>query len=55
MIFIKIFLVLAGIWNLMDGIASIRLRSLGHSWISDTCRVIRYLIGIGLIFLGFYL
>ncbi|MCK9572449.1 MAG: hypothetical protein M0Q96_04145 [Candidatus Omnitrophica bacterium] len=52
MTLVKIFLIFCGIWNLLDGIVSIKLRSLGHSWISDLCRLIRALLGLGLILAG---
>jgi len=52
---IKIFLIIAGLWNAFDGAVSLRLRSLGHSAFSDACRVVRALLGVGLILAGFYL
>jgi len=52
---IKIFLILAGIWNLFDGIISIKLEHLGHTMLSDLGRLARSLIGLGLLFVGFYL
>ena len=52
---IKIFLIFAGVWNLWDGIVSIKIKSLKHSWITDSCRVVRALLGIGLIIIGIYL
>ena len=55
MIMIKLFLILAGIWNFFDGIISIRLVHLGHSKLSDLGRLVRTLIGAGLIIIGIYL
>jgi hypothetical protein len=52
---VKAFLMFAGIWNFFDGIISIRLEQLGHSKLSDLGRLIRSLIGVGLIIVGFYL
>ncbi|MBU1726343.1 MAG: hypothetical protein KJ880_01765 [Candidatus Omnitrophica bacterium] len=52
---IRIFLIAAGIWNIFDGLISIELRSLGHSRLSDSCRFIRLLIGLGLIVVAFFI
>jgi len=52
---IKVFLILSGIWNLFDGIISIKLENLGHTKLSDSARLARSLIGIGLILIGCYL
>jgi len=54
-ILIKAFLILSGVWNLFDGIISIKLENLGHTKLSDLARLARSLIGIGLILIGFYL
>lgn len=54
-ILIKTFIILSGIWNLVDGIISIKLEHLGHTKLSDLARLARSLIGVGLIVLGFYL
>ena len=54
-IVIKAFLILSGIWNLFDGIISIKLENLGHTKLSDLARLARSLIGIGLILIGLYL
>lgn len=51
-IFIKYFVIGAGVWNLLDGIVSIRVTYLGHTRISDLCRLIRGLIGLCLIIAG---
>ena len=52
---IKAFLIFSGIWNVLDGIISIKLEHLGHTKLSDLGRLVRFLIGIGLILIGFYL
>ena len=52
---VKGFLIFAGIWNFFDGIVSIRLEQLGHSKFSDSGRLIRSLIGVGVIIIGIYL
>ncbi len=49
---IKIFLILSGTWNFFDGIISIKLEHLGHTRLSDLGRLVRSLIGIGLILAG---
>jgi|WetSurMetagenome_2_1015567.scaffolds.fasta_scaffold624122_1 hypothetical protein len=54
-VMMKAFLMFAGIWNFFDGIISIRLEHLGHSKLSDLGRLIRSLIGVGLLIIGFYL
>ncbi len=54
-VIIKTFLIFAGIWNFWDGIVSIKIKSLKHSWITDSCRAVRALLGIGLIIIGVYL
>ena len=51
---VKLFFMLAGIWNILDGIVSIKLRSLGHSRLSDSCRVVRVLIGFGLLLVALF-
>jgi hypothetical protein len=52
---VKAFLIFAGTWIFFDGIVSIRLKHLGHSKLSDLGRLIRSLIGVVLIVIGFYL
>jgi hypothetical protein len=52
---VKAFLIFAGVWNFFDGIVSIKLEHLGHSKLSDSGRLVRSLIGVGLILIGIYL
>lgn len=52
MLAFKIFIIIAGIWNICDGIISIKVAYLGHSKLADFCRLIRTLFGLGLVIVG---
>lgn len=54
-IIIKYFIISAGVWNLLDGIVSIRVTYLGHTKLADFCRLIRTFIGLGLIIAGVFI
>jgi hypothetical protein len=49
----KCFIIAAGIWNIVDGILSLRTKSLRHTVFWDACRLIRTLLGLGLVVFGF--
>jgi len=49
---VSVFLVVGGLWNVVDGVWSLLHPRLGHWWFSDLARIGRLVIGIGLLFLG---
>jgi hypothetical protein len=52
MLAFKIFIIIAGIWNICDGIVSIKVTYLGHTKLADFCRLIRTLFGFILVIIG---
>lgn len=52
---LKCFVIVAGFWNFFDGLVSLRVSYLGHTRLSDFCRIIRLLIGLCLILSGLFL
>ena len=49
----KYFIIAAGIWNIGDGIVSLKMKSLKHTMFTDVSRAVRTLLGVGLVIVGF--
>jgi hypothetical protein len=50
--FLKWFIITVGFWMLVDGIVSLKSKSVGHTFVSDVFRFIRSLLGAGLVAAG---
>ena len=50
---LKYFIIGVGIWNIADGLLSLRAKALKHALFVDTCRVLRSILGLGLVIAGF--